>query len=79
MGSRSVVGVAPKPHPKKVPGTFFTLRILTPLTLFPTLLTPGNIEVFKDMQIKELDLYNCQRLTGTQVGQSVGADYGGMY
>ena len=60
---------ASKPHPKKVPGTFFTLHILT-LTLFPTLLTPGNIEVFKDMQIKELNMYNCYLLTGAGMGGS---------
>ena len=32
-------------------------------SVFPPLY-PGNIEVFKDMQIKELNLYNCYNLVG---------------
>ena len=42
------------------PGTFFIS--LHPSSTYP--ITPGDIEVFKGMQIKELNLQQCSNLIG---------------
>ena len=38
--------------------------LLTPSLPSPHSIYPGDIEVFKDMQIKELNLDSCHKLTG---------------
>ena len=54
-------GFRPSPLMGTLPGTFFITP--HPSCTYPT--TPGNIEVFKGMQIKELNLRSCKQLTGT--------------
>ena len=62
MGSRSVVGVASRPHPQNLSRNLlcFSQSPLLPST--PTY--PGDIEVFKGMDLTSLNLYNCFKLTG---------------
>ena len=59
-GSRSVVGVASHLM-GTFPGRSFVIS-LHPSSTYP--IAPGDIEVFKDMKLTSLNLYNCQQLTG---------------
>ena len=59
-GKYSLLHVAPKQHIKNFPGLFF----IPPHSLTSTPTSPGNIEVFKGMQIKELNLLSCGNLEG---------------
>ena len=54
---------APGHHPKDFPGNLLHFSSTRIPSLHPT--TPGDIEVFKGMQIKELNLRVCGQLTGT--------------
>ena len=60
VGSRSVVGVASRPHLKNLPRNLLHFSQHLPSTHT----YPGNIEVFKGMQIKELNLAVCMNLKG---------------
>ena len=57
--------LTPKNLPRNLLHFFLTTR--PPLLTTPT--TTGDIAVFKDMQIKELNLTHCKNLTGTFGGQ----------
>ena len=63
VGSRSVVGEAPGHHsywePFQGPSSFF---LTLPPPIYP--IAPGDIEVFKDMELTSLNLYFCSKLTG---------------
>ena len=53
------------------PGTF----IISPHPSSTYPIAPGDIEVFKDMQLTSLDMFNCWNLTGV-FGLGWGMDYG---
>ena len=60
MGSRLETSVAPGHRAKNFPGNL--LHFSPPLPSTPT--SPGNIEVFEGMQLKELNLEYCKNLKG---------------
>ena len=58
-------GVASRPHLKNLPRNLLHFPSITPsLHAPPPLCPPGNIEVFKGMQIKELNLERFWNLIG---------------